>query len=110
MSLHVMCTLLSEPFSLSFISQVPLIQIPCYAQSALGPPRSCLFPRPALKKAGTGSKNLSIREAGKADGAQHNSSQTPFTGGPIRAAICRVSTAGQSQAGMRKVVAKIHRK
>ena len=39
-----------------------LIQIPCYVQPALGPPRSCLIPRPVLRKAGNGSKKPPIRE------------------------------------------------
>lgn len=96
-----MCTFLSKSFSLSSISQDSLIQIPCYVQPALGPPRSCLLPRPALKKAGTDSKNLSIRE-GKWSTAQFQPDSLQ-TGRTVRAALCRDSAAGQSQAEMSQV-------
>lgn len=110
-----MCTFLSKPFSLSSISQDSLIQIPCYVQPALGPPRSCLLPRPALKKAGTDSKNLSIRE-GKWSTAQFQPDSLQ-TGRTVRAALCRDSAAGQSQAEMSQVeengcwdAQKVHRR
>ena len=95
-----MCTLMSKPFSLSSISPRltwdTLTQIPCYVQPALGPPRSCLIPRPALRKAGNGF----IYQG------RHAPSQTPLSGRPKRTATWTISAAGRSKAGTRKVAAR----